>query len=206
MVSPQIEQAIEILRRGGVVAFPTDTVYGLGANALSPEAIRRVFQVKKRPLNLPLSLLLADISQITQVCSSVPDIAMFLAQKFLPGGLTLVLPKASHIPSILTANSPKLGVRVPDHPIPLELIKGLGVPITGTSANLSGQPSPLTPEGVKEQLGTELDFIIEGICPGGRESTVIDLTGEPKILREGIIPKREIERAIKEFHESGGRL
>jgi len=195
----QIEQAIEILKRGGIVAFPTDTVYGLGANALDEGAVLRVYEAKGRPRHLALPLLLADISQIGAVARPVPEIAWRLAQRFLPGGLTLVLHKASSVSTVVSGGGEKIAVRVPNHPVPLALIEGLGAPITGTSANLTGSPSPDTAEEVHQQMGDRVDLVIDGgRCPGGMDSTVLDLTGEtPRILREGAISRGEIERVCQ---------
>ena len=195
-IQQQIETGISILRQGGIVAFPTDTVYGLGACASLPEAVARVYQVKERPLNMPLPLLLADISQITQAAESVPSIAWSLIHNFLPGALTIVLRKSDSVPDIISAGASTVGIRIPAHPIPVALAKGLGTPIVGTSANLSGRPSPLTADEVHSQLGDKIDLIINGgRCSGGKESTIVDVTGEtPIILREGAISKEELEQ------------
>lgn len=191
----QIKQAIEALKKGGIVAFPTDTVYGLGASAFDEEAVAKVYRAKKRPCHLALPLLLGDVSQIADVARDVPEIAWRLAERFLPGALTLVLHKTPSVSSLITGGGEKVAVRVPDHPIPIALIEGLGAPITGTSANLSGNPSPLTADEVYRQMGDRVDLIIDGgRCPAGVSSTVIDLTGEsPRILREGAISREEIE-------------
>ena len=192
----EIGQAIAILKRGGIVAFPTDTVYGLGASAGDDDAVARVYEAKNRPRHLALPLLLADISQIEDVARDVSDLAWCLAQRLLPGGLTLVLHKAQSVSSVVTGGGDKIAVRVPDHPVPIALIKGLGGPITGTSANVSGSPSPLTAEEVHRQMGDRVHLIIDGRCRGGVDSTVLDLTGDaPEVLREGAIGKEEIERA-----------
>ncbi len=195
-IQQQIEQGISILRQGGIVAYPTDTVYGLGASAGIPEAVERVYKVKERPLNMPLPLLLADVSQITSVAEPATPIAWLLINSFLPGALTLVLPKSSSVPDIITAGGTTVAVRIPAHPVPIALIEGLGTPIVGTSANLSGKPSPLTAEEVYYQLGSKVDLVIDGgRCPGGKESTVVDVTGEtPIVLREGAISREELKR------------
>jgi len=194
-MAEQIEQAIDILKQRGIVAFPTDTVYGLGANALDEEAVIRVYQAKRRPRHLALPLLLSHISEIESVAQSVPEIAWRLAECFFPGALTLVLYKAPRVSSVLTGGGDKVALRVPDHPVPIALIQGLGAPITGTSANITGGPSLLTAEEVRREIGDRVDLVIDGICPGGMDSTVLDLTGEaPKILRPGAISKDEIAR------------
>ncbi|HEY56393.1 MAG TPA: threonylcarbamoyl-AMP synthase, partial [Dehalococcoidia bacterium] len=143
-ISQQVDRGISLLKRGGIVAFPTDTVYGLGAAASSPQAVARVYEVKKRPAGMPLPLLLAHVSQIEDVARPVPPLARLLAKKFLPGALTLVLPKSGSVPDIVTAGGTTVAVRIPAHPVPVALIEGLGAPILGTSANLSGRPSALT--------------------------------------------------------------
>jgi L-threonylcarbamoyladenylate synthase len=195
-IRQQVEQAISILKQGGIVAFPTDTVYGLGACISITQAVERVYQVKERPRSMALSLLLADKSQIGEVAYPVPPIAWLLADKFLPGALTMVLPRAKSVPDIVTGGGKTVAVRIPAHPVPVALARGLGAPIVGTSANLSGKPSALTAEEVYAQLGDRVDLIIDGgRCPGGKESTIVDLTGEaPILLREGAISREELEQ------------
>ena len=195
-IQQEIEKGVAILKQGGLVAFPTDTVYGLGAGAYMPQAVERVYQVKERPRNMPLPLLLVDVSQITGVAEPVSPLAWQLIHRFLPGALTLVLPKSKAVPDILTAGGSTIAIRIPAHPIPIALIGGLGTPIVGTSANLSGQPSPLTADEVYAQLGDRIDLIIDGgRCLGGKESTIVDVTGlTPVILREGAISREEIEK------------
>ncbi len=195
-IQQQVENGISILKQGGIVAFPTDTVYGLGASANNRQAVERVYKVKERPRNMALPLLLADTSQITNVAESVPPIAWLLIRSFLPGALTIVLHKSSSVPDIITAGGVTVAVRIPAHPVPVALAQGLGTPIVGTSANLSGRSSPLTADEVYAQFGDKVDLVIDGgKCLGGRESTVVDVTGKtPVVLREGAIPKEEIER------------
>ena len=186
---------ISILKQGGIVAFPTDTVYGLGACANIPQAVERVYRVKQRPPNMALPLLLAHTSQISEVAYLLPQIAWLLADNFLPGALTIVLYKSNSVSDIITAGGKTIAVRIPAHPIPVALAEGVG-PIVGTSANLSGKPSPLTADEVYSQLGDKIDLVIDGgRCPSGRESTIIDVTGEvPVILREGAISREELEK------------
>jgi len=195
-IQEQIKRGVSILRAGGIVAYPTDTVYGLGASANLPWAIETIYEVKERPLNMPLPLLLSDVSQITGVAESVPEIAWSLINAFLPGALTLVLQKSSSVSDIISGGGTTVAVRIPAHSVPVALVEGLGAPIVGTSANLSGKPSPLTAGEVHSQLGSKVDFIIDGgRCPGGKESTVVDVTGEtPAVLREGAITLKEIRR------------
>ena len=201
-IQKQVERGISILKQGGIVAFPTDTVYGLGACVSIHQAVERVYTVKERPRNMALPLLLADTSQITEVANYVPPIAWLLIDNFLPGALTIVLPKSNSVPDIVTGGGATVAVRIPAHPVPVALAKGLGTPIVGTSANLSGRPSPLTADEVCSQFGNKLDLVIDGgRCPGGKESTVVDVTGEtPVILREGAISREEIERVCGKNH------
>jgi L-threonylcarbamoyladenylate synthase len=200
-VMSQVKGAIEILKKGGIVAFPTDTVYGLGGDVFNMAAIERIYEVKRRSRNLPLPVLLADIGQLEDIVASVSETARCLMSHFWPGGLTLVLPKKDTLPDIITAGSSKVAVRIPDHAIPLSLIRGLGAPIIGTSANISDKPSPVTAEEVEQQLGGRVDLIIDmGKCPGRLESTVVDVTGKvPVILRRGVIPEDEINRVCNQY-------
>jgi L-threonylcarbamoyladenylate synthase len=192
----QVEKGIASLKNGGLAAFPTDTVYGLGARFNNIDAIKRIYRVKQRPQNMGLPLLLADASQISEIAESVPLVAWLLAHSFLPGGLTLVLTKSKSIPGIVTGGGETVAVRIPDHPVPIALIKGLGEPVIGTSANVSGRPSALTADEVRSQFGDSIDLIIDaGRCKGGIVSTIIDVTGDvPRLLREGAIPRSEIEK------------
>lgn len=198
----EIEKGVKILRKGGVIAFPTDTVYGLGADAFNSPAVERIYEIKNRPKHRQLPLLIADVERLITLADSIPEIAWFLAKRFWPGGLTLVLPKTDSLPAYLAPES-TIAVRVPNHPVCLALIQHLGNPIIGTSANISGQPTALTAEEVGQQLGGKIDFVINGgKCPGGKESTVVDATREPPIiLRQGIIPSDEIDKAYKEYSE-----
>lgn len=195
-IQQQVEKAVSILGRGGLVAFPTDTVYGLGASAGIPSAVERIFQVKERPRSMALPLLLADALQIDKIAEQVPPVARLLTEEFLPGALTIVLRRSGSVPAIVTAGGATVAVRIPDHPVPVAMIKSLGTPVVGTSANLSGSPSVLTAEEVHRQLGDKVDFIVDGgRCPGGTESTVVDVTEDvPVVLREGAISRAEIER------------
>lgn len=195
-IQQQIERGISILRQGGLVAYPTDTVYGLGACVNLPQAVERVYQVKQRPRNMPFPLLLANTAQIAEVAQPVSPLAWLLIRGFLPGALTLVLPSSGSVPDNVTAGEKTIAVRIPDHPVPIAIIEGLGAPIVGTSANLSGQPSPLTASEVYSQLGNQVDLIIDGgRCSGDKGSTIVDVTGvAPVILREGVISREELEQ------------
>lgn len=202
-IQREIEKGVQILQKGGVIAFPTDTVYGLGADAFNTRAVERVYEIKNRPRCQGLPLLVADVEQLTTLVEPIPEIAWFLARRFWPGGLTLVLSRRDSV-AAHPASEPTVAVRVPDHPVCLALIKGLGRPITGTSANVSGQPAALTAEEVEEQLGERIDLVVNGgKCPGAKESTIVDVTREPPtILRQGIIPSHEIDKAYDEYVEA----
>ena len=199
----EIEKGVEILRKGGVIAFPTDTVYGLGADVFNFAAVERIYEIKNRPKHQQFPLLIANAEQLTILAESIPEITWFLARRFWPGGLTLVLSKKDSLPAYL-ASGPTIAVRVPNHPVCLALIEGLGNPITGTSANTSGQPAALAVEEVGQQLEGKVDLIIDGSeCPGGKESTIVDTTHEPpRILRRGIIPSHDIDKAYNEYLEA----
>ena len=198
-IQQQVERGVSILKQGGIVAYPTDTVYGLGASANLQSAVERVYQVKERPRNMALPLLLANISQISEIAEPVPQVAWLLARNFLPGALTIVLPKSKAVPDFIAAGGMTVAIRIPAHPVPVALIEGLGVPIVGTSANLSGKPSTLTAGEVHSQFGDRIDLIIDsGRCLGGKESTIVDVTGEtPVVLREGAISKEELKRVCE---------
>jgi len=198
-IQQQVERGVSILKQGGIVAYPTDTVYGLGASANLQSAVERVYQVKERPRNMALPLLLANISQISEIAEPVPPVAWLLARNFLPGALTIVLPKSKAVPDFIAAGGMTIAIRIPAHPVPVALIEGLGVPIVGTSANLSGKPSTLTADEVHSQFGDRIDLIIDGgRCSGGKESTIVDVTGEtPVVLREGAISKEELKRVCE---------
>ena len=206
-IALQVDAAIEVLKDGGIVAFPTDTVYGLGGNVFNGKVVERIYRVKQRPRDLPLPVLLADLAQLAAVVDSVPGIAKFLMSRFWPGGLTLVLSKRTSFPDVITAGSDKVAIRIPNHVVPLALIDGLGMPIIGTSANISDKPSPVTAEEVEQQIGSQVDLIIDmGRCLGGLESTVIDVTGEtPTVLRHGLISEGDIKRACQEYAREVGK-
>lgn len=189
-----LARAIRLLRSGGLVAFPTDTVYGVAAHAWLPEAVERLYVAKQRPRDKAIPLLIAGIEVLPQVARDVPEAATILARRYWPGALTLVLRRARRVPDAVTSGQETVAVRVPDHPVTQALIAGLGAPLAATSANLSGQPAPDTAQGVLDQLGTRVDLILDGgACPGGIASTIVDLTViPPAILRAGGISPQEI--------------
>lgn len=198
-VIQQIKKGAAIIKKGGIVAFPTDTVYGLGASIFNEKAVSRIFEVKQRPQNMALPVLISDIAMLNNIVNNLPGVALKLAEHFWPGALTMVLLKSDRVPGVVTAGENTIAVRLPAHPVPLTLIAELGIPIVGTSANLSGKPSPVNAKEVKQQLGDKVDLIIDGgTSPGGQESTIIDLTaGKPVILREGPISLEAIQNLLK---------
>ncbi|MGA2490956.1 MAG: L-threonylcarbamoyladenylate synthase [Anaerolineales bacterium] len=188
-----LSRALVILRSGGLVAFPTDTVYGVGALAFDGVAVERIYVAKDRPLEKAIPVLIADLADLAKVTLDVPEAAARLAARFWPGPLTLVVRKRPNLPVTVSA-MPTVGVRVPDHPVARVLLRAAG-PMAVTSANLSSQPSPSTAQEVYRQLCGRIALIIDGgETPGGIPSTVVDFTGiEPRMLREGPISKDEIQ-------------
>ncbi len=186
------------IRRGEVVAFPTETVYGLGADAFQPEAVQKIFAVKGRPHDNPLIAHIADPAQLEMLVTAVPDVAHRLIQAFWPGPLTLVLPKRRNVPDVVTAGHPTVAVRMPAHPIAQELIRRSGTAVVAPSANQFTFTSPTTAQHVADQLGSRCERIIDGgACRVGLESTVVSLTGPaPMLLRPGGISKEELETLI----------
>lgn len=193
-----IAEAAERLREGELVAFPTETVYGLGANALDATAVARIFAAKGRPARNPLIVHVASVERIAQVVAHWPETAARLATRFWPGPLTLVLPRSPQIPDIVTGGGPTVGVRVPAHPVAQALLQAAGVPVAAPSANRSLQISPTRAEHVLQSLGGRIPFLLDGgPTSGGLESTVLNLSGEtPQLLRPGLIAPAEIERII----------
>ncbi len=191
-------RAAEVLRDGGIVAFPTETVYGLGADALNRTAIRRVFDVKGRPVTHPLILHIADASSLDKWVTEVPDAALRLVERFWPGPLTIVLKRSAKVPDEVTGGQDTVALRVPAHPLAQRLLKEFGGGIAAPSANRFGRVSPTTAGHVLEDLGTDVDFVLDGgACDIGVESTIIDLSaGTPSLLRPGGVPREAIEEAL----------
>lgn len=180
-----IEQATATLKNGGTVVFPTDTVYGLGADAFSEGAILKLFEIKARQPNQAIAVLIGDPTQLEQLTENISPAAMQLVRRYWPGALTVVVPRRANVPEILSP-TPTLGVRMPDHPVALALLRTTG-PLAVTSANLSGRENTTTAQEVLAQLDGRFDLLLDGgTTPGGVPSTVVDMTGQhPKILRQG---------------------
>jgi L-threonylcarbamoyladenylate synthase len=198
LTDSEIAHAANLLKAGGLVAFPTETVYGLGANALDERAVARVFEVKGRPRFDPLIVHVAAVEWIDRLAAEFSSAARELADRFWPGPLTLVLPKTSAVPDLVTAGCATVALRIPDHPVALALLRAANLPIAAPSANLFGRISPTTALHVAEQLGDRIDMILDGgPCRVGVESTVLQLTPEgPLLLRPGGTTLEEIEATI----------
>ncbi len=193
-----IHRAAEIIRQGGVVAFPTETVYGLGADAFNPLAAARIFEIKNRPYFDPFIVHIADFKEIPRLAARIPSDAERLIGQYWPGPLTIVLFKKEEVPDLVTAGLPTVAIRMPKHPMALQLIRESGRPIAAPSANPFGYVSPTTTDHVRDQLGDRVDLILDGgPCEVGLESTIISFTEEkPKLLRSGGLPLEEIESII----------
>jgi L-threonylcarbamoyladenylate synthase len=198
-----LAQAVEILRAGGLVAFPTDTVYGLGARAWDAAAVAQLYVAKGRAESKAIPILLASADALGEVADQVPPLAWALAARFWPGPLTLVVPRQARVPDVVTGGGDTVAVRVPNHPVALQLIKALGEPLAATSANLSGAPSPVSADDVLSQLRGRIPLILDGgPCPGGLASTVLDLTTEPPvILRRGPVSREDLRTFVPDVLE-----
>ncbi len=197
----EILLASQILASGGVVAVPTDTMYGLAADAFNEAAVERVFRLKGRPADAPLPLLLATAEEMSECAAEVPEHAWRLAELFWPGPLTLVLRKAKRVPAVVSGGGDAVALRVPGHEVPRRIVKALRRPITGTSANRSGARGAITVDEVRRAFGDELDLTIAStVPPDGLASTVLDLSEQvPRIIRPGAVTHREIETAIGRY-------
>ncbi|OPL13632.1 MAG: hypothetical protein AVO38_02790 [delta proteobacterium ML8_D] len=191
-----IQRAADIIRKGGVIAFPTETSYGLGASIKNVYALEWIYIIKKRPRDKPLLILISDISDLIHLVNQVPPSAVALMERFWPGPLTLLLPARPELPWPLCANTNKVGVRISSHSWANSLVKALGSPITATSANLSNYPATCNAEEVRDQLQSPPpDYILDGgSTAGGPPSTIVDVSTEPfKIIRKGIIDPKDIK-------------
>ena len=196
ILSTSTIRAVEILGSGGVIALPTDTLYGISANALDADAASKVFTVKGREEFSPLPIFLCEASDIFRYGRDVPDVAVRLAELFWPGKLTIVVGKSERIPSVVSGGFDTVGLRIPDHPIPREIVRELGAPITATSANVSGRPPLTAASDVVAELGGRLELVFDGgVLSPSLPSTVIDVTANPpRILREGAVSPSHIQK------------
>jgi L-threonylcarbamoyladenylate synthase len=192
-----VEAAVEVLRSGGLVAFPTETVYGLGADARNEAAVRRLFDVKERPLDRALSLCVGGLAAAQSFAVFDTD-AIRLAAAFWPGPLTLVLPRRDVVGDGVTGGRDTVGLRMPAHPVALALLRDFGGAIAAPSANKFGEAPPVTASEVVDALGEDVDLVLDGgLCQVGESSTVLSLVGEPTILRAGAITQSQIERVLE---------
>jgi L-threonylcarbamoyladenylate synthase len=208
LTKADIPRAAEILKNGGLVAIPTETVYGLGASALNEAALKKIFEVKGRPADNPLIIHVSSSYELEKWCRNIPAAAYRLAEVFWPGPLTLLLEKKPVIPSLVTAGLNTVAVRCPRHPLTLELIKQSGVPIAAPSANISGKPSPTTAGHVMSDIGGKIEAVLDGgPCSVGLESTIVDMTVKPpSILRPGGITKEQLKEILGEVEIDGGLI
>jgi L-threonylcarbamoyladenylate synthase len=199
-----LQRAAALIRAGGLVAFPTETVYGLGANALDREAVERIFRAKGRPSTSPLIVHVSSLEMARALVENWPEAAEALALRFWPGPLTLVLRKRDVVPDVVTAGLPTVGLRVPAHPVALELIREAGVPIAAPSANRFSRLSPTTADHVLESMGDSVDLVLDGgAAEIGIESTVLSLAGGPVLFRPGAVTRQEIEALIGPVRAAG---
>ena len=196
-----IARGAEIIKNGGLLGIPTETVYGLGANGLDPEAVLKIFQAKGRPQDNPLILHVSGPEQVEDFCHDVPEVAWTLMERFWPGPLTLILPARDLVPRRTTAGLSTVGIRCPDCALTREIIRAAGVPIAAPSANTSGKPSPTTAQHVLHDMAGKIDAIVDGgPCAVGVESTIVDLTGErPRLLRPGGVTPEQLREVLGEL-------
>ena len=197
-IEDKINAAAKILQQGGLVGIPTETVYGLGANALDPEAVRRIYEAKGRPQDNPLILHITGAQWLPRYCEEIPPIAYVLARKFWPGPLTMILKRKKVVPDVTAAGLDTVAVRCPNHPVTLSIIREAGVPIAAPSANTSGRPSCTSAQDVLEDMDGKIAAVVDGgPCTVGVESTILDLTCQPpRLLRPGGLPVESLERLI----------
>lgn len=189
-----LDTAASILTKGGLVAFPTETVYGLGADARNPQALLRVFEAKGRPVDHPLIVHIAKASDIKSWAEDIPDLAWQLTEQFWPGPLTLILKRQAHVSNLVTGGQDTVGLRMPAHPLALALLERFGSGIAAPSANRYGRVSPTTAEHVKTELGDSIDLVLDGgACSVGLESTILDLSSaKPQLLRPGAVTRNDL--------------
>ena len=200
LTEQDIAAAAAILRDGGLLGIPTETVYGLGANGLDPTAVQHIFEAKGRPQDNPLILHIPEAAWLERCCHHIPDAAYILAEKFWPGPLTMILPRRETVPDAVTCGLDTVGMRCPNHPVTLAIIRSAGVPVAAPSGNRSGRPSPTCAAHMLEDMEGRIDAIVDGgPCGVGVESTIIDLTSPvPRLLRPGGLPLEALREALGE--------
>ena len=194
----KLKEVARTIKQGGVVVFPTETVYGIGANGLSENAVKRIYEVKQRPLNKPISLLVNGTDMINEIAQDITDLEKALIREFFPGPLTIILKKKDTVPNIVTANSNMVGVRMPSNEIALKLIEYAGVPIATPSANISGKPSGTNMEDIMKDFEGKVDYFVDdGPSKIGISSTIVQvIDGVPHILRQGKITEEQIMNIV----------
>lgn len=193
-----VRRIADVITQGGVIVYPTDTIYGIGVNAFDDEAIKRVFALKQRDLAKPLLVIVHNLDMVKLLVSTIPVVAHRLIERFWPGPLTILFPAVEHISNKLAAGTGKIGIRIPDNRLCLELVSFCGKPITSTSANVSGGANPMSVQQVADSICSNVDVIIDGgMLKSSVPSTVVDVTtGDVVIVREGVISSEEIENAL----------
>ncbi len=199
-ISTDLGRAVDILRQGGLVAFPTETVYGLGANASDPDAVRRIFAAKGRPADHPVIVHISDVAQLSDWVGDVPQVALDLAEAFWPGPLTLILPRRDTVPNVVTGGLATVGIRVPSHTLAFALLRRFGGGVAAPSANRFGRISPTRAEHVLAELGERVDLILDGgAAEVGVESTIVDVSrGTPRLLRPGGVSVAQLREVLGE--------
>lgn len=198
-MAKEIEKAAELIKKGKIVIFPTETVYGIGVNGLDSNAVKKLYEIKKRPLNKPISLLVSDMEMVEQIARDITDVEYKIMKTFFPGPLTIILKKKEIVPDIVTSGSDTVGIRMPSEKIAIEIVKQAGVPIATPSANISGKPSGTNIKSIMQDFEGKVDFFIDGgESKLGIGSTIVQVINEePKILREGSITLEQIKQVIK---------
>ncbi|MGQ0810569.1 MAG: L-threonylcarbamoyladenylate synthase [Nitrospiraceae bacterium] len=191
-----IHAATQVVADSGIIAFPTESFYGLGVNPMDAQAVARLCSIKSRPSGKPILVLIGDPGQLSSLISQIPPAARVLMEQLWPGPLTIIFPASNLLPGMLTGDTGTIGIRLTAHPLTAAVLRRVG-PLTGTSANRSGEPPGQTPEEVQAQLGSEIDLILDGgRSPGGVPSTVIDARSPVRFIREGRVSKHEIQEAL----------
>lgn len=200
----RIDKAVGLLLSGGIVAYPTDTVYGLGADIESNVAVKRIIDLKGRSAEMGLPILISEINGLSTVSDHIPDLVLEVGRYFWPGPLTIVIPRSKNLSKLLTGGRDTVAVRIPDHPVPLQIITKLGRPITGTSANFSGDPSTLDAIDLQGGIGIGVDLVLESKVKSRRiESTILDLSEKvPVLLRQGAISENVVRSFLAELGEN----
>lgn len=194
----QVRKVAAVIRQGTVVATPTDTVYGLAANPFNQRAVERIFRLKRRPETKPILLLIDEWARLGPIARIIPDALQPLAERFWPGPLTVIVPANSSLPDVVTAGTGNVAVRCSGSPFIRMLSRALRLPVTGTSANLSGLAPAITPDEVVRQFGARLCYVVDGGRSASRQvSTIVDLTGKPRVVRAGAIPARALEPYLR---------